>query len=70
MRFDKCIRKTILYRALAIVTAIPTLYITNGGNLQSAILGTFSLELVIHTIIYYVIERREEKHKCDTCDKR
>lgn len=58
---NKCIKKTIFYRILSIVTMLPIVYIFNNGNILGAFETTFFVEVVIHSAIYYGIERREEK---------
>ena len=57
---NKCLKKTILYRGLSILTGIPIVYIFTGSILDSFGIVFFT-EIVVHTAIYYGIERREEQ---------
>jgi hypothetical protein len=45
---------------------IPIVYVVT-GNIYGAFEATFFVEVVIHSFIYYGIERREEQKKKEKC---
>jgi uncharacterized membrane protein len=56
---NKCVKKTILYRLLSIVTGLPIVYIFTGSIMDSFGI-VFVVEVIVHSAIYYGLERKEE----------
>jgi hypothetical protein len=76
---DKCIRKTIYYRILAVGTQLPIVFLVEiylykepiYNALGGAAIVSLLTEVILHSLIYYLIEKRDEelhKRKCIICE--